>query len=303
MQVTPDCLSCLLRQAIHTLRCSGADEQQQMAVLREVLAHLAQVEPTMDPSRVAEPMYETIVRITGKADPYAAAKKEANTLANELLGAVRDRVTQSHDPLAKALQAAAAGCVIDAGVSHQTRIRRELKRLLEATMAINDTALLRNFLKRGARVLYVLDNAGEIVLDALVVDRLQRFGLSGVTVAVKSGPIVNDATLEDARAAGLPKICTVIETGAACLGVDWSRVSAEFRDAFRTADAVIAKGHAHFETLHDDPHPGLFFLLYAKCAPVARSLRCPVGSMVFAHAPRWRAAPPATTAARDSRQR
>lgn len=303
MQVTPECFPCLLRQAINALKNAGAGEQQQLVALREVLAHLAQADLSVTPSRFSEPVYEAVARITGVADPYASLKQAANALATQLLVPVRDRVTQSRDPLAKALQAAAAASVIDAGPGdRQKRLQQDLMKLLETAPAINDTTVLRTFLKRGARVLYVLDNAGEIVMDALVVDRIQRFGVN-VTVAVKSGPIVNDATLADARAAGLPRICAVIETGAACLGIDWGRVSAEFRAAYQAADAVIVKGHAHFETLYDDPHPGLFFLLRTKCAPIARQLRCPIGSLVFAHAPRLRAMPAlAVTVARDARR-
>ena len=298
MQVSPECFPCLLQQTINTLKSTGADETQQMAVLREVVAHMAQADASVTPARFSEPVYATVMRITGVADPYSAMKRATNALALKLVVDVRDRVTQSHDPLAKALQAAAAGNVIDAGIGHQKDIQKELMRLLQKPLASNDTSVLRTFLKRGARVLYVADNAGEIVFDTLAVDRIQRFGVT-VTVAVKSGPIINDATIEDARVAGLTKICNVIETGAASIGIDWTRVSDEFRAIYRAADAVIVKGHGHFETLCDDPHPGLFYLLKAKCPVVARNLRCTLGDLAFVHAPRWRNASstaPATVA-------
>jgi len=298
MHVAPECFPCLLRQTVNTLKSAGADETQQMAVLREVMAHMAQADMSVTPAYFSEPVYATITRITGVADPYQAMKKATNALAAKFAMDVRDRITQSHDPLAKALQAAAAGNVIDAGVGHQKDIQKELMRLLQKPLASNDTSVLRTFLKRGARVLYVADNAGEIVFDTLAVDRIQRFGVT-VTVAVKSGPIINDATIEDARVAGLTKICNVIETGAASIGIDWTRVSDEFRAIYRAADAVIVKGHGHFETLCDDPHPGLFYLLKAKCPVVARNLRCTLGDLAFVHAPRWRNASstaPATVA-------
>jgi uncharacterized protein with ATP-grasp and redox domains len=298
MHVVPECLPCLLRQTVNTLKSAGANEAQQMTVLREVMAYMAQADLSVPPARFSEPVYAAVARITGVADPYAAMKKETNALALKLVVGVRDRVTQSHDPLAKALQAAAAGNVIDAGIGQHKDMQPELMRLLQKPLASNDTPVLRTFLKRGARVLYVVDNAGEIVFDALAVDRIQRFGVL-VTAAVKSGPIINDATMEDARVAGLTKICTVIETGAASIGIDWSRVSEEFRAIYRAADVVIAKGHGHFETLYDDPHPGLFYLLKAKCPVVARNLRCAIGELVFVHAPRLRntsITPPATGA-------
>ncbi|MEI8243788.1 MAG: ARMT1-like domain-containing protein [bacterium] len=285
MRVVPECFPCLLRQAINTAKSAGADEAQMVAVLREAMSYMAQADLSLTPARFSEPVYAMVARTTGVADPYADMKQASNTQASKIMVDVRERVTQSHDPLAKALLVAAAGNVIDAGIGHQMDVRKNMKQLLHTPFAINDTPAFRTLLKRGARVLYVADNAGEIIFDALAVDRIQRLGVS-VIVAVKSGPIINDATLEDARAAELT--CTVIETGAASIGIDWARVSPEFRAAYQAADAVIAKGHGHFETLYDEPHPGLFFLLKAKCPVVAKSLRCSVGDLVFRHAPRLR---------------
>jgi len=287
MHVAPECFPCLLRQTLNTLKSAGADETRQLAVLREVATYLSHADTALTPALFSEPAYGIIARSMAVLDPYASLKKETNALALRLLPDTRNSMLQAPDPLAKALQIAAAGNVIDAGISHQTDIRQDLERQLKLPFAVNDTPALRALLKRGARVLYLADNAGEIVLDALAVERIQRFGVT-VTVAVKSGPIINDATLEDAQVAGLPKICTVIETGAASIGVDWNRATAEFRAAYQDAQVIIAKGHGHFETLHDDPHPGLFFLLKAKCPVVAKQLHCAHGDLVFRHAARLR---------------
>jgi uncharacterized protein with ATP-grasp and redox domains len=298
MHVAPDCFPCLLQQAINTARSAGADETQRIAILRECMAYMAQADLAGTPSRFSEPVYAAIARITGVADPYASMKRATNALAIRLLVDTRDLVTHSRDPLAKALHAAAAGNVIDAGIhsTHTSDIQKKLQRLMQQPFAIDDVAVFRTFLKRGAQVLYVTDNAGEIVFDALAVDRIQRFGVT-VTVAVKSGPIINDATLEDAQAAGLTKICRVIETGGATIGIDWTRVSPEFRAAYDSAAAVIVKGHGHYETLFEDPHPGLFYLLKVKCPVIARALHGSVGDLVFAHAPHLRQRkPPATVA-------
>lgn len=299
MRVTPECFPCLLRQTINAAKSAGSDETKLVTVLREATAYMAQADLATSPACFSEPVYAMVARITGVADPYAETKKSTNALALKLFSEARDHVTHAPDPLVKALQIAAAGNVIDAGIGHLKDIRQDLIKLLQKPLAINDTPALKPFLKRGKSLLYLADNAGEIVFDALAIDRIQRFGVT-VTVAVKSGPIINDATLDDARVAGLTKSCTVIETGAASIGVDWPRVSDEFRTAYHAADAVIGKGHGHFETLFNDPHPGLFYLLKAKCPVVARALRCDIGDLVFAHAPRLRAAAPPPARKRDA---
>lgn len=285
MRVAPDCFPCLLRQAINTARSSGVQEAQLLALLREVIVYAAQADLSLTPARFAEPAYAMVARLTGVTDPYAAMKQETNALALRLLPKLRDRITQTRDPLTLALQAAAAGNVIDAGVDHHADLRERLNQLLQLSFTINDLPVFRKLLKRGSRLLYLADNAGEIVLDVLAVERIQRLGVH-VTVAVKSGPIINDATMEDARVAGLPRICDVIETGAASIGLDMQRVTPDFRAAYQAADAVIGKGHGHLETLFRDPHPGLFFLLKVKCPVVAKALHCKIGDLVFRHASR-----------------
>lgn len=277
-----------MQQALNTAKTASMDHAQQLAVLRETAAYLAQVDTAQSPARVSQPIYAIVSRITGVADPFATLKRKTNALALSLLPDIRDRVTHSRDPLAKALHAAAAGNVIDAGITRHFDVREDMLDLLREPFAIDDLPLFRARLTRGAKLLYLADNAGEIVFDTLAIERIQRLGVT-VTVAVKSGPIINDAMMEDARAAGLPAQCTVMETGSADIGVDWARASPELRAAFDAADIVLAKGHGHFETLCTETHPGLFFLLKAKCTAVAHTLRCHTGSLIFIHAPRLRA--------------
>ena len=285
MHVAPECYACLMRQALNTARSATDDLARQADALRETAAYLVQADASQCPARFSQPMYDIVSRVTGVADPFAALKRRTNALALELLPEVRAQVVRSRDPLAKALHAAAAGNVIDAGITRGFDVRKDMRAMLQEPFAINDLPLFQSLLKRGTRLLYLADNAGEIVFDALAVDRLRRFGAT-VTVAVKSGPIINDATLEDAQAAGLPELCTVLETGSADIGVDWNRAAPALRAAYDAAEIVLAKGHGHFETMCDAPRPGLFFLLKAKCPVVAQALHVRVGDLVFVHAPR-----------------
>ncbi|MET0092838.1 MAG: ARMT1-like domain-containing protein, partial [Sedimenticola sp.] len=92
-----------------------------------------------------------------------------------------------------------------------------------------------------------------------------------VTYVVKGGPAVNDATLEDAQAAGLDRVCSVIDNGAAILGTLLDQCSPEFRELFEQAELIIAKGMANFESLSGSGKP-LFFLLQAKCPVISEHL-------------------------------
>jgi len=289
MHVSANCFSCLFQQALNTANHAMADEAQKLLIMQESARYLSQQDvTTITPARLSQPIYAIVSRVTGLRDPFAEIKKKSNALAQSLQNDIRDAIVRSRDPLNRALHAAAAGNIIDAGIIAEMDmeiLHEEIQSALYEPFYVDDLPRLYPLLKRGSSLLYLADNAGEIVFDALAIDRIQRMGVV-VTVAVKSGPIINDATLEDAQFAGLPGRCTVIETGAADIGVDWNHATPAFRSAFDSADVVLAKGHGHLETLNSESHPGLFFLLKAKCSVVADALQCPTGSLVFAHVSR-----------------
>ena len=56
-------------------------------------------------------------------------------------------------------------------------------------------------------MLYLGDNAGETVFDRVLIETLER----PVTYVVKGGPVINDAVREDALAAGLGEVATIID--------------------------------------------------------------------------------------------
>ena len=126
-------------------------------------------------------------------------------------------------------------------------------------------------------VLYLADNAGEIVVDRLLVEAI---GPAKTTAVVRGAPIINDATLADAKEAGLTDLCTVIPNGAAIPGTVVERCSSEVQHAFADADLVISKGQGNYETLSDAPRE-IFFLMKVKCPVIAARTGHPVGTQVL----------------------
>ena len=137
-------------------------------------------------------------------------------------------------------------------------------------LAIDDTNTIYELAEKAHTVLYLTDNAGEIVFDTLLVEQLKNMGLT-VTVAVKGSPVINDATLEDAEVSGMCKVANrMITTGNDCVGLALNSVSHEFREVYDCTDLVFAKGMGYAETLTElrlkKPHVLLF---RTKCNPVA----------------------------------
>jgi hypothetical protein len=172
---------------------------------------------------------------------------------------------------------ACIGNVIEFDVpGHSANIQEALKGLKDG-FAIDDSEKLRKLIKKGVKVLLLTDNAGEIAFDTLIVRELRRLG-AVVTVAVKAGPSLNDALMEDAEAVGMTKEADeVITTGADAIGVNLDETSEEFNSHFYDSDVIIAKGMANWETLTEVPAPcPLIYVFRTKCEPVARAVAAPL---------------------------
>jgi uncharacterized protein with ATP-grasp and redox domains len=133
---------------------------------------------------------------------------------------------------------------------------------------------------RGARsILYLTDNAGEIVFDR---DLLAQLPLGNVVVTVRGSAVLNDATEADAEQTGLPDYCEVVSNGSDAPGTVLNDCSPAFRERFAAADLIIAKGQGNYESLADtDKH--IFFLLKIKCDVLSQDLGWPKGSLVLHH--------------------
>ena len=129
--------------------------------------------------------------------------------------------------------------------------------------------------------LYVLDNASEIVCDKILLSFLRRETDGDTTLAAQGGPILNDATLEDAHTVGIDSLARVITTGSDAPGAILTGSSKEFLDVFEKADLVLAKGQGNYEALEGVRKGSIFFLLQVKCPLVARDLKVEVAEIVL----------------------
>ena len=146
-----------------------------------------------------------------------------------------------------------------------------------ATPLEGDVDALATAMAQAKRILYLADNAGEIAFDRLL---LEQMPVEKVTVAVRGAPVLNDATIADTQAAGIPGLVEVIDNGSDAPGTILDDCSAAFRGYFDAADLVFAKGQGNYETL-SDVSKNIVFALKAKCPVIARHLGCPVGSAVL----------------------
>ncbi len=221
-------------------------------------------------------------RELGNPDPYLEEKRRFNALASALLPDLRKEVESSVDPFETAVRFAVAANYIDFGAPGG-RTDGSLASLFKEALSqpikgggIDAINRLRELSMEADSILYIADNAGEIVADRLLIEQLPR---GKVTVAVREGPAINDALLEDASAAGLDEVAEMVTSGVDLPGTPLKVCPPAFVERFRSADLIISKGQGNFETLSDEPDK-MFFLLVVKCPTVAQHLSCELGDFV-----------------------
>jgi uncharacterized protein with ATP-grasp and redox domains len=275
-----DCVPCFVRQALDAARYVTADERVHERVLREVLRTAAELELGRPPPFVGQIIHRRLRELTGVADPYLAAKRRFNRLALDALPALRAAVRASPDPLLAATTFAVAANALDLGIP-AVGTTTELEGALSAAGARvlhGDLEAFRAEVARASHILYLADNAGEIVVDRLLVEVL---GPERVTVAVRGGPVLNDATLDDAREAGMADLALVVDNGSDAAGTILEDCSEPFRRRFAEADLIVAKGQGNYETL-SGAAGNLFFLFKVKCPVIARHVALPLGTLALA---------------------
>lgn len=275
MRTYLDCYPCFLRQALDAARFAGADDEAQAHVLQETLALLQTLDPAATPPEIGDQIHRRVRETTAHADPYDTVKRVATERALELYPWMQHHIAGAADPFGQAVRIAIAGNIIDFGPSSQYDLEGTLAEVTQAPLAIDDLEALRSALSRASSLLYIGDNAGETVFDRALIEILDL----PVMYAVKGGPVLNDATLDDARMAGLDACAALISTGSDAPGTILSRTSPDFRRRYQEAPVIIAKGQANYETLSPGD-PRVFFLLKAKCPVIARDLGATTGGLI-----------------------
>lgn len=264
MQTSLECLPCFLRQAHHVTAMTGCGPAQKAEILQAAERQIRSFDLTRSPPENAASLYESLARRTGVSDPFATLKKAGNRTAMALLPRLREIIAGSADPLMTAARLAVAGNIIDYGAQQEFDVEAAIADCLKRTPAVDHFAWFRERLSRAKRVLYLADNCGELVFDRLFIEQIGQ----PVTLAVKAGPIINDATLTDAEECGLTGLCRVVDNGTCCPGTPIETCAPGFQRLFLESDLIISKGQGNFETLSETVAP-LFFMLLVKCRVVA----------------------------------
>lgn len=280
MRTYPECIPCILQASLNAGRLAGAKEEELWMAMRKAAELCGRWERENPPIALGAEVVRVLRESLGQGDPFFSAKREGNAKVLALYPALKAQVKGASDPLEEALRLAAAANALDLGVYQKIDFVQMLERALQSPRGHWELEEFKERLAEVQEILYLADNAGEIVADRILIEELLARG-KRVVLAVRGWPILNDVTLADLHEVGLPREVEVITTGSDLPGVFLPFCSPEFRARFEKAELIVSKGMGNFEGLSREEGP-IFFVLQAKCFPIAQELGVNVGDLVLA---------------------
>ena len=277
MKVEPECESCLLSRAQIQTYQATTNPALRFRCLAEVVKLLSkEFKPTSVAAVIGTKRDRLIRKLTSNDDPYKYNKKQANEKALKVRPHAKKYVLSGYNQqerFKKACLCAIAGNVMEFDIpGHKFTLKSMAKVLREAAtdLVIDDIDKAYDLAKKVSSVMFLADNAGEIVFDSLLVEQLKNMGLKVIYV-VKGGPVINDATMEDVEISSIDKLADeVITTGCDAVGFQKKEVSADFLKVYEAAELVFAKGMGYAETLTEYKFKKPHLLMFrTKCLPVA----------------------------------
>lgn len=274
MKISYECGACFLRQAREAMDLATDDETLKVEITEEIFKYLSDnFKVGTNSNKTGSTMHNIIKKRTGCRDPYFREKIEGNEIALKYLPTAK-RIIEDDDSLETYVKMAIIGNILDFGAfTLDDDVEEVINQSLKKDLAVKDIESFEDALKTHDKVLYLVDNTGEIVFDKLLLKKITEYDLD-ITIAVKSEPILNDACMEDAINVGLDEFGKIVEIGAGTVGYVDSEISDEFREIFNAHEFVISKGMGNYEGLTeiDLGKKDVFFLLCAKCNTISKDI-------------------------------
>lgn len=274
-RLRPECISCVVKQQLE--KCpKDASEAVRREYMQSILRVIAEAPETVSAPVLVQQINDIQKRMFGYEQDYTDIKRYFNRMLLEKEPELWERLEQAEDSFRLALQYAMTGNYIDFGAMEKVE-EEQLARLLEEAgqnpVEEREYQALKHDMGCAQRVVYITDNCGEIVLDKLLIRRLQKeFPQAAVTVMVRGGAVLNDATMEDAIQVGLTEIAAVTDNGNNIAGTCLEKLSPGAQAALDEADVILAKGQANFETMRKCGR-NIYYIFMCKCDLFARGFQ------------------------------
>ena len=277
IQMDNECLLCLMTRHLNAADKLG-DKQTAGRFAKALLRLYADARDGVSTPQLSEEVNQLYVWFYHlDPDRYRQEKADSNRFALERLDQLQRQAEQGIDPVLSGLKLAILGNYIDFGALAGEVSFEKLDEMIAGAekmeLDMDCYQSLLSDLEQAKTLLYLTDNAGEIVFDRVFAQLLQkRFPHLSITFCVRGGPAANDATREDAVAAGIP--FKVIDNGTCIPGTVPEKIGQEAKAALDTADVIISKGQGNCESLYGYKR-NIYYAFLIKCGRFIRQFGKP----------------------------
>ncbi len=269
MRYSMECLPCLLNQGIRVARLYLENEEEQRTLLKSIIAEIAVMDHNASAPYIAHKVHRALKEALQNPDPYQKEKLYYNQEMLKLEDDFSQLAETAIDPLDVALKLAAAGNIIDFGPGYdlsRDNVLKTIKESMEKDYSQEVFISLASALKDANKLLYLGDNAGEIVFDKIFIRTIKEcYPHLQIDFATRGTPIMNDVTEEDAYMVGIDTYANIINNGTDIPGTILEHCSDSFVNVFNEADVIISKGQGNFESLYGNGYNNLYYIFLCKC--------------------------------------
>lgn len=273
MKMHDKCLPCMVNQVIKVANITDVNNKE--VLLKEVFTYLSKMDFEATTPEIIGEIFGIIKKHTNNPDPYKETRNYYNTLFLKLLPEFERKIEQAENSFELAVRYAIVGNIIDFNPIHNTLLEDifdYFERMEQLELAIDDSKELAEDILNSKTLLYLGDNCGEICMDKILLRKIKELNPNiKIFFGVRGKPVVNDSIAEDAYAVGIDEYAEVIDNGDGSLGTVLNRTSYGFKEVYKKADVVIAKGQANYECLSEEKK-NIYFLLMTKCDVIANDI-------------------------------
>jgi len=271
------CLFCFARAFERMLEKEILSPEEKKQFASEMFGLFNNVKNDLSIPALSRELHVLLKQNSNNPDPYKEVKRKSNDLVLAMYPELKNMVFNSVNQFDSALRLAIAGNIIDFGISNDFDLLGTIDKVLDSDFAIDDSAELKQALLQAKTVLYLGDNCGEMVFDKLFIETMMHPNL---IYAVRGAPVINDATLDDAKYVGIDIVADIISNGYDAPSTILEQCSSEFLEVFNRADVIISKGQGNLEGLLGKTGKQVYFLLMVKCDVIADVLKVKKGDFV-----------------------
>lgn len=271
------CISCMLNSRINQFP-TDAPEEKKVEYMTRVLKELGEMKDAHGPVLATRNIVKFQEELFGKRQDYSELKSKFNQFVMEKVPFLKSEIEKAEDSFRRAIQYGIVGNYIDFAVMEHVDENQLEQLFVEASKYVLDEEAYQSMKQdvcNAKKIVYLLDNCGEVVIDKLIIEVIQKLNSQAeITAIVRGEEAMNDATMEDAEQVGLNELVKVIGNGSDILGTCLKHISEEARTVIEDADVVLSKGQGNFETLQGYDK-NIYYIFLCKCEMIAEMFGVP----------------------------